>query len=78
MTSCLVKEAYCIEFESFLPRMNVEHIKNIPEAFRLQELDGMTDVYFSSMFTCIYLMKLPWIFGQKTSSLLSQEFVFPL
>ena len=28
VTSCLVKEAYSIiEFESFLPRMNVEHIK---------------------------------------------------
>ena len=62
MTSCLVKEAYCIKFESFLERMNVElgaH-KNFPEALHSQEL------------------KLPWILGQKTFSLLSQEFVFPL
>ena len=72
-----MKEAYCIEFESFLPRMNVEHIKNIPEAFRLQKMDGMTDVYFSSKFTCIYLMKLPWILGQKTFSLLLPGICLP-
>ena len=36
----------------------------------------MTDVF--CFFSLYFLMTLPWIFGQKTFSLLLQEFVFPL